>query len=193
MDTQQRIRRYSQDLATYLAPLEPADAAEVIREIEGHVLDVLEQSERNGKLADVDSILAGFGEPRELAARYVSHVLAGTPPPSGFRAIQTVRRGVTRGLYGSMAVFGYGLTLFLLGLAVVKILGQGSVGLWSNPGGESVVIAFTGAPHPDQTELLGPLFAPIALLLAAAIGVLTRRVLQVLSRGAAAMKAGPGR
>ncbi len=183
MDTQQRLEHYSQELATYLAPLDGADAAEVIREIRSHVLDVLEQSERSGKLTDLDSVLAGFGEPRDLAARYVSHVLAGTPPPKGFRAIQTVRRGVTHGLYGSMAVFGYGLALFLLGLALVKILGQGSVGLWSNPGGESVVIAFAGPPHPDQTELLGPLFAPIALTLSVAIGLLTRRVLQVLARG----------
>ncbi|MDR7335686.1 HAAS signaling domain-containing protein [Roseateles asaccharophilus] len=182
MDTRQRIQRYSQELATYLAPLDPADAAEVIREIEGHVLDVLEQSERSGQLVQLENVLAGFGEPRELAARYVSHVLAGTPPPRGFRAIQTVRRGVTRGLYGSMAAFGYGLALCFLSLAVVKLLGQGSVGLWATPGGESVVIGFTGAPHPDQAELLGPLFAPVALALAAAIGLLTRRVLQVLSR-----------
>ena len=132
----------------------------MIREIKSHVLDVLEQAEREGQAADLEGILAGFGEPRELAARYVSHVLAGTPPPQGFRAIQTVRRGVTRGLYGSMAIFGCGLTLFFLGLALVKILGQGSVGLWSNPGGESVVIAFTGPPHPDQSELLGHLLHP---------------------------------
>lgn len=183
MDTQQRLEHYSQELATYLAPLQPAEAAEVIREIKSHVLDVLEQSEHNGKLADLESILAGFGEPRELAARYVSHVLAGTPPPKGFRALQTVKRGVTRGLYGSMAMFGYGLTLFLLGLAVLKILGQGSVGLWSNPGGESVVIGFAGPPQPDQPELLGHLFAPLALLAAATVGLLTHRVLQVLARG----------
>lgn len=185
MHAQQRLERYSQQLATYLAPLEPADAAEVIREINGHVLDVLEQSEREGKRVDLDGILAGFGEPRELAARYVSHVLAGTPPPQGFRAIQSVRRGATRGLYGSMAAFGYGLALFFLCLALVKVLGQESVGLWSTPGGESVVIAFTGSPHPDQSELLGHLFAPIALLLAAGIGLLTRRVLQVLARSLA--------
>ena len=183
MDTQQKIQAYSRDLARYLAPLEPADAAEVIREIESHVLDVLEQQERQGKTIGLEAILAGFGSPRELAARYVSHVLAGTPPPRGFRAIQTVKRGVTRSLYWSMAAFGYGLTLFCLSLAVVKLLGQASVGMWSTAGGNSVVIAFTGAPHPDAPELLGHTFAPISFLLAVAIGLLTRRVLQALARG----------
>lgn len=182
MDTQQKIQDYSRDLARYLAPLDPADAAEVIREIESHVLDVLEQQERLGKTVGLEAILAGFGPPRELASRYVAHVLAGTPPPKGFRAIQTVKRGVTRGLYWSMAGFGYGLALFCLGLALVKLLGQDSVGMWSTAGGNSVVIAFTGAPHPDMPELLGRMFAPIGFLLAATIGLLTHRVLQVLNR-----------
>jgi hypothetical protein len=183
MDTQQQIQAYSRDLARYLAPLDPADAAEVIREIESHVLDVLEQQERVGKTVGLEAILAGFGPPRELAARYVAHVLAGTPPPRGFRAIQTVKRGVTRGLYWSMAGFGYGLALFCLGLALVKLLGPASVGMWSVAGGNSVVIAFTGAPHPDAPELLGHMFAPIGFVLAAGIGLLTRRVLEVLDRG----------
>ncbi len=183
MDTQEKIQAYCRDLAHFLAPLDPADAAEVIREIKGHVLDVLEQQDQLGQTVGLEAVLAGFGPPRELAARYVSHVLAGTPPPRGFRAIQTVKRGVTRGLYWSMAGFGYGLALFCLGLALVKLLGQESVGMWSTAGGNSVVIAFAGAPNPDAPELLGHLFAPAALLVAAAIGLLTRRVLQVLARG----------
>lgn len=62
MNTQQRLEHYGQQLAGYLTALDPADAAEVIREIQSHVLDVLEQAEQVGQHADLEGILAGFGE-----------------------------------------------------------------------------------------------------------------------------------
>ncbi|MFG6432676.1 HAAS signaling domain-containing protein [Roseateles sp. LYH14W] len=190
MNHQEAVRQYTQALARFLAPLRAADADEVIREIEGHVLDVIEQQQRSGLPVDVEALLAGFGDPRELAASYVVHVLAGTPPPRGFRALQSVKRGVTRGLYWTMAAFGYSVAALCALLALVKLWAPDTVGVWTSAHGNSVVVDIVSRSRPGEHELLGALLIPMALLLALAVAELTRRVLQALGRG---MTAGAGR
>lgn len=180
---QEAVRQYTLALAEFLAPLRAADADEVIREIEGHVLDVIEQQQRSGVPVDVAALLAGFGDPRELAASYVTHVLAGTPPPRGFRALQSVKRGVTRGLYWTMAAFGYAVAGLCALLALVKLAAPDLVGVWSAADGNSVVVDLVSRARPNEQELLGTLLVPVALLLALAIAELTRRVLRALRRG----------
>jgi len=177
------IRAYLQALAAQLRKLDPAEAEEVLREIESHIHDVVDQAEANGEALDVAALLQGFGSPEALAALYVAHIQTGAPPPAGFRVIQRVKKTVTRGLYYSMAAFGFSIALSLLALALAKLFEPSSVGVWSAAGGNSVAITWSGSPYPEANELLGYGLVPIALLAALWCAELTRRVLRVLRRG----------
>ena len=92
MDQRQMINQYLNTLQRYLARLSPAEATEVIQEIESHIFDLIEQHQANGQTADAAAILQGFGEPRQLAAQYVAHLTTGAPPPRGFKAIVQVKK-----------------------------------------------------------------------------------------------------
>lgn len=174
------IRAYMGALASQLGKLEKADADEVIREIESHINDVVDQAEARGEDIDVATLLQGFGSPESLAAQYVAHIQTGAPPPAGFRVIQRVKQTVTRGLYYSMGLFGFSIAFSLLALAVAKAIEPSSVGVWSTAGGHSVTVTWSGAPDPQARELLGYGLIPVALLASVWSADLTRRVLRAL-------------
>lgn len=183
MTIRTEIHAYLSALNKYLARLNQADAEEVIKEIESHILDAVEAQEASGEAVDVAQILAGFGPARELASQYTDHVLQGTPPPKGFKAIQTISRGVTKSLWYSMAFFGYFMASALALVGLLKLWLPNQVGLWSSAQGNSVVITFTNADFPMSQEVMGWWLIPVALLASALIFTLTRRVLSVLKRG----------
>jgi hypothetical protein len=143
---------------------------------------MIEQRQAAGLPFDTEKLLAGFGDPRELAASYVAHVLAGTPPPRGFRVLHSVKRGVTRSLYWTMALFGYLVAGLCAVLAIAKFLAPETVGVWSAANGNSFVVGWTSNALPNEEELLGSLLLPLAFFLSAAIGLLTHRVLIVLGQ-----------
>lgn len=176
------IRVYMDALASHLGRLEKADADEVIREIDSHIHDVLDQAKARGEPIDVAELLAGFGPPATLAAQYIAHIQTGTPPPAGFRVIQRVKQSVTRGLYYSMAVFGFSIALAFLMLALAKLFDPAAVGVWSAAEGNSATISWAGSPYPVSEELLGWSLVPIALLAGVWCAELTRRVLRILKR-----------
>ncbi|MBZ4409678.1 HAAS signaling domain-containing protein [Myxococcus faecalis] len=183
MDSRQPIHAYMHALRSRLGKLDPAEAEEVIREIESHLHEVVEQAESRGETPDVAALLEGFGAPDVLAEQYVAHIQTGAPPPSGFRVIQRVRQTVTHGLYYSMGAFGFSVAAALLLLALAKVFEPSSVGVWSTRSGESVTVGWSGSPSPEATELLGLGLIPLALLASAWCAELTRRVLRVLRRG----------
>lgn len=180
MTSRNWIRAYTRELSTHLHALAPADAEEVIREIEGHLHETVDLAEERGESLDAAALLKGFGPPEVLAAQYIAHIQQGAPLPAGFREL---RRGVTRGLYFSMGGLGFSLAIALLCLAVAKLIHPGAVGVWSVADGNSYVIAWLGAPLPQAEELLGWSLVPIALLLSLLCADITRRVLRVLRRG----------
>lgn len=182
MISRQPIHIYMRTLASQLGPLDKAEADEVIREIESHFHEALEQAEARGEIPDIDALLQGFGPPELLAEQYVAHIRTGAPPPAGFRVIQRIRQTVTRGLYYSMAVFGFSIAIACLLLAVAKLLQPSLVGAWSANGGESVAVTWSGSPYPEARELLGYWLVPIALLASLWCAELTRRVLRALRR-----------
>jgi hypothetical protein len=183
MRSQQLIRAYMRTLTAHLGKLDPAESQEVVREIESHLHDVLEQAEARGDTPDVAALLAGFGPPEALAARYVAHVQEGAPPPSGFGVIQSVKRTATRGLYYAMGAFGFSIAAAFLLLALAKVWEPASVGVWSLSGASTVIITWSGSPHPQAQEMFGYGLVPFALLACLSCAELTRRVLIVLRRG----------
>lgn len=168
---------YLNSLAKYLSRLDKADADEVIREIESHIYDALDNSEGPGR---AEAILDGFGNPRELAAQYVDHILKGAPPPSGFPAIQRLKKGATKGLYFVTGFLGYLFSLALIFVGFIKIFMPQQVGIWVSNHGSSIVIgAISDVPVGTQ-ELLGWWIIPVALGLGIGLAYLTRRLLCIL-------------
>jgi len=177
------IRAYVHALASHLGKLDKASAEEVVREIESHIHEVVDQAEARGEDLDVAALLQGFGPPEALAAQYVAHIQTGAPPPAGFRVIQRVKQTVTHGLYYSMGAFGFSVAVAFLLLALAKMIAPASVGMWSVAGGNSITITWSGSPHPEAQEVLGYGLIPLALVAAAWCAEVTRRVLRVLRRG----------
>jgi len=180
MSEHEQIHNYLKYLSKYLSRLDKSSADEVIREIESHILDSIELQEQNGEKPDAQAILDGFGEPRELANHYVEHMLKGTPPPTGFKAIQSVKKGVTKGLYYSMGLFGFGISLLLIIIGLGKLFMPDLIGVWSAAQGNSVIIIFSEDIYPDSKELLGYWLIPIAIALGVGIARLTKGVLAAL-------------
>jgi hypothetical protein len=180
MSHRDSIHQYITSLEKYLSRLKKSDSDEVIKEIESHIYDALELQEQNNESVDVQVILEGFGEPRTLATHYVDHILQGTPPPKGFNAIQTVKKGVTQGLYYSTGFAGFSFALFLLAIAILKIFLSDDIGVWLAEHGNSVIITFHEHPHIGSKEILGHWIIPVTLILSAALSYLTYRLLQVL-------------
>lgn len=181
--SRQPIRHYLHALAAQLSKLDKADAEEVMREIECHIHDVVDQAEARGEAIDITALLAGFGPPETLAAQYIAHIQDGAAPPAGFRVIQRVKQSVTRGLFYSMAAFGFSIAIALLLLALAKLMAPAAVGVWSAAGGNTIAITWSGSPYPNAKELLGYGLVPIALIAALWCAELTRRVLRILRRG----------
>jgi hypothetical protein len=180
MEQRDVIHQYLKELERYLARLEKVEAQEVLKEIESHIFDALEQQQCSGATPDANAILRGFGAPRELAAQYVAHITKGAPPPVGFKAIQRVKQGVTATLYYAMAVFGFSIAFALFFVAGAEVFMPDSVGAWSAGNGYSLAIGFFAAPYPADQELLGAWFIPVATLSGLLVITLTRKVLRVL-------------
>lgn len=180
MQEREIIHHYLTSFSRYLSRLEKADADDVLREIESHIYDVMESREKDELEIDAKSILAGFGEPRELAAQYVDHIIGGSPPPKGFRAIQRVKKGATKGLYLATAFWGYGISLALTMLALYKPFAPLEVGLWSQGVGRTLILGIVSPPPEGTYEVLGWWIIPLALGLALSIAYLTKRLLSVL-------------
>ena len=182
MEQRDMIHQYLKELERYLARLEKAEAQEVLKEIESHIFDALDQQQNAGQISDAKAILQGFGEPRQLALAYITHITNGAPPPVGFKAIQKVKQGVTATLYYTMAVFGFSIALALFFVAGAKVIMPDSVGAWSAGNGHSLAIGFLATPYPPEQELFGAWLTPVAVLTALMVFGLTRQVLRVLKQ-----------
>jgi uncharacterized membrane protein len=180
MPNRELIHQYLKSLSKYLSRLDKSAAEDVIREIESHIFDALELQEKNGHQTDAQKILDGFGEPRALANQYVEHLLKGTPPPVGFKAIQKVKKGATKTLYYSMWLLGFGVAVFLITIGLVKLFLPAEIGVWSAVQGNSVIISFSENVYPDSAELLGYWLSPVAIVIGICIAFLTKSVLRVL-------------
>ena len=177
-----KIRQYLATLERYLARLDPLEANEVLREIESHIYDAIELQERSGNVADVAPILQGLGAPRQLAEQYVSHILQGSEPPAGLARIQAVKRTVSKTLYWSTGLVGYGLGCVLILMAFSKLLLPQQVGVWSSANGHSFVVGIVDNPLHNSSELLGMWLVPLGVILGYFILRVTHALLSVLKR-----------
>lgn len=182
MAERDQINTYLQSLNRYLSRLAVEDANEVIREIESHIYDAIEQAEAAGEELDINHLLQGFGSPRALAEQYTNHVLEGAPPPAGFSAITAVKHKATKGLYWGTMLIGYGLGVSLIILAIAKLLCPESVGVWPTPGGQSFIVGMIAVESQPSGEMLQGWLVPIAAVLGGLTVRWTYKLSQILKR-----------
>lgn len=182
MEDREIIHAYLKSLSKFLSRLDDSDADDVLREIESHIYDALEAQEKPGLVVSSETILAGFGSPRELAAQYVDHILEGAAPPKGFKAIQRVKQEATRGLYLATGIFGYGLSLAAMLVGLSKLIMPDRVGIWTGDPGHSFVVGLMSLPSEQPSELLGWWLVPITFGLGIGTAYLTTKVLGVLKQ-----------
>ena len=180
MSDSEMIRNYLKSLMKFLSRLDKEDADDVMREIECHIYDVIEIQKQNGQPVNAQALLEGFGRPRDLASKYVDHILDGAPPPKGFKAIQHVKKGATKGLYFATGFFGYIMSITLLGVGIYKTIDPKSVGLWANETGNYAVVGILSEAPVGTQEMLGWWIIPFAVGLGIGGAYLTNRVLSVL-------------
>ena len=110
------------------------------------------------------------------------HVLEGTPPPDGFNAIQKVKRGATKGLYYSTALFGYGWSAVLLILGLFKLVFPHEIVVWEADHGSSFIVGQPAQMPAGSVEIVGMWLVPVALILGVGSIYLTRRLLGLLRK-----------
>ncbi len=180
MSDREMVRDYLNSLMKFLSRLDKEDADDVLREIECHIYDVMEIRQENGQMIDASEILKGFGQPRELASQYVDHILEGTPPPMGFRAIQKIKTGTTKGLYWTTAIFGYFWSAIFVAIGLYKLISPNAVGVWANDIGESFIIGGLSQMPAGTEEIMGLWLVPVAIGLGSGAAYITKRILSVL-------------
>ena len=184
MSERKNIRTYLLTLNRYLAPLSDDEAREVVKEIESHIYDVIDECEVTGNEPDVDAILARFGPPRTLAEKYVSHIRSGTPPPEGFNAISSIRKGLSVTSFYGLSLFGYGISIALIALGFANLLVPDGIAIWSEANGNSIVIGFLGHPalkHHDAM-LQGFWITPATLVIGYLIMRMTHKILRFIKQ-----------
>lgn len=177
MTDREIIHEYLKSLSKYLSRLDKGEVDEVIREIESHIYDALDAKGENGHASE---ILEGFGPPRELAASYVDHVLQGTPPPIGFKAIKFVKKGVSKGLYYSTGALGYFFASTLILIGLIKLLLPEIVGIWATPHGNSIIVGFGSEIPEGLEEIVGWWIIPVVIVAGLSVGYMTKSLLTIL-------------
>ena len=85
-------------------------------------------------------------------------------------------------MYWSTLLLGYGSGFALILLAFMKLLSPETVGIWTSPGGESVIVGTLDAPAEQGDDLLGLWLVPTALILGSLITRFTYSLLRILKR-----------
>ncbi len=179
-DTQ--INQYLTTLAQYMSRLDTQQVNEVIKEIESHIYDVLDNAKANATPISIDDVLARLGSPRQLAQQYSDHLIMGTPPPQGFSALGKVKKGITAGVFYGSGLFGFAFGALLIIIGALKIWIPESVGVWGNDHGQSIVIGLVEHAPTSSKELLGVWLTPAAMATGALVLYLTYRLLSVLKQ-----------
>ena len=176
---QRRIDSYLAELRRCLGELPPEEVHDILQEIRGHIL---ERAEASGELTEqrLVEILKALGRPEDIAPLYqVDSVVA--------KARSSLSpRLVMRGIQRWSVVSGWGLVLFVLGIAgyatgfslmlaaLAKIVTPDQVGAWVG-GGHFSIGTFSG---PGAHDVLGWWLVPIGLAVGALVVFGTTRLLR---------------
>ncbi len=146
--------------AAALTGTAPAEKAEILREIQAHILDATEHAaDRDGA---VDRVLRLLGTPEELAERYGTECLF-TRSSSSFSPwllLRTSWRWAKLGIKGTLtfflALFGYTTALSLTVAVFLKPFMPSKIGMWIGPEGLNI----GSEPSRADARIAGPLVYP---------------------------------
>jgi uncharacterized membrane protein len=181
--TDKLIESYLNRLNAALAGIAPAERAEILREIQAHILDSTEHSADRDDA--VGRVLHLLGTPEELAERYGTECLLtrASHSFSPWLLLQTSWRWAKLGFKGTLtfllALFGYTTALSLTVAVFLKPFMPSKVGMWVGPEGLNI-----GVPsHPElMHELLGRWFIPVIALSAFLFAIGTTQALRWMIR-----------
>ena len=182
--TEARVEQYLARLRKGLAGLSREEAADIVEELRGHVLEKAALSGESPSA--IESILAALGSPEELAAQYMADDLL--ERAASRRSPLLFLRGLLR--WASLSaggVFvllgccvGYFLGAAFLLCALLKPLHPHTAGLWrlaaeADSYSYSLRLGFGPAPA-GGAELLGSWMVPLGLLVGGGLCFLTTQV-----------------
>jgi uncharacterized membrane protein len=176
---QTRIDSYLAQLRRCLGELPPEEVHDILQEIRGHIL---ERAEASGELTEerLVAILKALGRPEEIAPLYqVDSVVAKARTSLSPRIVM-------RGIHRWSVLSGWGLVLFILGVAgyatgfslmlsaLAKIVAPHEVGAWIASGHFNIGTT----SDPSAREVLGWWLVPVGLAVGALVVVGTTRLLR---------------
>jgi len=179
---QRKIKKYLQDVAAALRGLPAEQVRDIVEELRSHIV---EKTNEDMTLADVDSVLAGLGSPQDLASMYLADDLQTRALVS--RSPVLVLRSLFRWASLSFASFfvllgsvvGYFMAASFVGCALLKPIHPHTAGLWTIPDATepysySLRLGFDSVP-PGSTDVLGWWIVPIGLAVGFGLFFLTAR------------------
>lgn len=166
MTHQQQIDDYLSALRTALGPITLDEREEIVREIQAHIRDSMEQPD-----ADPTTVLKRMGPASELAAQYRDGLLIRRASRS-FSPLLLLRATVrlaTKGIFGFLvflcAMIGYAIGGGLVVTAFAKCIIPQNTGLWMVGGRICNSGVLFPAPQPPAHEILGWWYIPVAFVL----------------------------
>ncbi len=189
-----RVDRYLARFDNGLAGIPSAQRDDILLEIRTHILDSIGTAQEE---AAVQRVLAGLGEPEQLAKRYrteflLEHAGRSFAPWVLLRTSwQWAKMGAKGFAVFMLALAGYGSGLALTATVLLKPFFPSRIGLWLGEGSlhfgmtDVQALSLPGTAG-SQRELLGDWYIPVTTALAFAIVVGTTQALRWLMRRRAA-------
>jgi uncharacterized membrane protein len=184
--TDQRMNDYLVRLRAALTGMTLAEREDIVEEIRMHIRERCDDPQTS-----LEEILAGLGPADELAQQYRTGLLVqkARHSISPVVILRATLRWATTGVEGFLvfiiALWGYGMGVAFLLLALLKPFLPKYTGLWVGPGEFSFAVrmgATMRSPAPPIHELLGWWLIPVCLVLGALSLAGTTKLIQFLLR-----------
>jgi uncharacterized membrane protein len=179
MTTEMQIENYLTALRLHLGPLTIAEREEIVREINAHIRDAVEESGTS-----VEAVLTRLGPAEELAKQYRDGFLIrkSSSSISPLVLLRGALRLATKSVFGifvfTCGLFGYSFGAGLLFVALAKTIVPAHTGAWVQDGRLVAAGAFEYGYPAQAHEVLGMWIIPLALTLGSLLLLLTNYLIR---------------
>ena len=173
------VLEFLAELSAALRALPQADRAEIVREIESHLLE-------RDQAGDLDAALAALGRPQTFARNYLADramnqaLTQPNPMTLLFAVLNRAGRSALACIVGFAACVLYLLSGSFALLVVLKQVTPNNVGWWSSPG--HLMFGAIYGTHPAGPELLGYWIIPLAAAAAVLCYLCATMLLKMVGR-----------